>query len=211
MKVISNPRRISLWLLPPEPLRASLSAIQSDIISKHPTLSLPSFVPHVTLVGGIPISQCSLGEDTKNSTDEEHAAQVVLGRLQQAFHLHGGVACSFVKERGVFAARNSQGAVQWNQSCVSILERNESLLNAMRIADKAIVANAEALSLDRYFKPPLREPHYSFVYGNDPALIPKTLECPPSFTSTEMVLMWTSPPTLEGVAEWEEIGRINLI
>lgn len=226
---LSN-KRISLWLLPPEPLIRTLSSIQSDIISNHPKdrqLQLPRFLPHVTLVGGVPISDCCTPEELTCNSQEEYididgeAAQIVLRRLQLAFQSHGGITCGFIKEQGVFAARTTpddgvgEDIVQWNQSCVSIMERNSSLMEAIQVADEALFSTISTTThnndIERYFKPPLFEPHYSFVYGNEPHLIPTSLECPPSFTSLEMVLMWTSPSTLEGVGLWKEIGRINMI
>ena len=40
---------------------------------------------------------------------------------------------------------------------------------------------------------------------------PMLLECPPNFTSTEIIVMWTYPSTLEGVEQWREIGRFSLV
>ena len=239
---LSDSKRISLWLLPPDPLRKTLSFIQSDIISKHgnnpatkdlrittPHL-LPTFEPHVTLIGGVPISDCCSPEEVAASIEprtdvdgiDDDAAQLVLGRLQRAFRSHGGVDCNFVKERGVFAARDAEtGIVRWNQSCTAIVERSASFMRAMEIADEALFLTSRATSshdnrqqlqpIERHFKPPLCEPHYSFVYGNDPELIPDSLECPLLFTSTEMTVLWTYPSSLEGVKHWKTIGRVCMI
>ena len=228
MKILSESKRISLWILPPEPLRTTLSSIQSDIIASHPKdRRLPTFLPHVTLIGGIPISECCSAEEIKSGHQQhddgdidEEAARVVLRRLQLAFQSHGGITCKSIEEKGVFAERTPAGdgasegmVVKWNQSCVSILERNSSLMKAMQVADDALFAttgNNKELPMERHFKLPLFEPHYSFVYGNDAHLIPASLECPPTFTSTEMVVMWTHPSELAAVESWKEIGRVSM-
>lgn len=228
---LSNSKRLSLWLLPPDNLRTTLSSIQSDIISNHhKDCRLPRFMPHVTIVGGVPISDCCSAEEVKkcknsqinNDNFDEDAAHIVLRRLQLAFQSHGEITCDFNNERGVFAVWDEEGVVQWNQSCLSIIERGIPLMRAIQVADEAFFSTLSTktttcdneqrlLPVERHFKPPLFEPHYSFVYGNEAHLIPASLECPPSFTSTEMVLMWTHPSSLEGVEEWKEIGRFSLI
>jgi len=215
-----------------------LSSIQSEIISNHP-YHLPRFEPHVTLIGGVSISDVvskgglSSFQNTNSAQPRDiHdvAGEIVLRRLQRAFRSHGGIACNFVEERGVFAARalstssvddGGEGDVQWNQSCVSIMERSSSFMRAMQVADEALFSTdtlrnnnnetSASLSIERHFKPPLFEPHYSFVYGNDADRIPPSLECPQSFVSTEMVVMWTHPSSLDGVEKWQTIGRVCLI
>jgi len=230
--MLSNAKLISLWLLPPDPHMATLRAIQSEIIANHPERRLPEFQPHVTLIGGVPISQTVTDEelasrrnDSRRDDVHEVAAAVLLRRLRAAFRAHGGVACEFVAERGAFAARHDGagdegGGVPWNQSCVSVVQRNASFVRALRVADEAMFATTRetqrdgerpAPSIERHFKPPLFEPHYSFAYGNDANLIPESLTCPSSFTSHELVLMWTCPASLDAVEKWEPIGRICLI
>lgn len=225
--LLSDPKRISLWLLPPDKLKQTLTSTQLDIISNHPKDQppLPVFEPHVTLIGGVPILDCcspeqiaSIKEEALNSDIEEEAAKIVLNRLRLAFQSHGGVECNFVKERGVFAAREEDGTVKWNQSCVCIMERSKSLIKAMKAADKAMHSTTidtsdsdNVQSIEHYFKPPLCEPHYSFVYGNNPELIPAALECPPSFISTEFLVVWTSPPSLKGVRQWETVGKVSMV
>ena len=218
---ISPTKTISIWLIPPEPLLTELSSIQSQII-KQDGRQLPSFIPHVTLIGGVKISDCCSVEEIQKSnlqTDtnadiDDIAAQVVLQRLQSAFQSYGGVVCHPIKEKGVFAER------QWNQSCICLLERNASLMNAMQTANDALFSSSSTttpsnkdqstkLPIERHFKPPVNDHHYSFAYGN--SMIPPLVECPPTFTCTEMILMWTYPATLDGVKEWTEIGRVNLI
>jgi hypothetical protein len=155
------------------------------------------------------------------------AAKNVLLRLKVAFRSYGDIACDFVKERGVFTARPAgdgtgrEDDVQWSQSCVSVFERNPSLMRAIQLADEVLFAASTSTStascddrisprdIERHFKPPLNEPHYSFMYGNKAPVIPTSLGCPPSFASTDIALVWTDPSTLEGVQDWEEIGRVS--
>ena len=221
---ISPTKTISIWLIPPEPLLTELYSIQSQII-KEEDRQLPTFIPHVTLIGGVKISDCCTAEEIQKSnlqTDidtnadlDDIAAQVVLQRLQCAFQSYGGVVCHPIKEKGVFAER------QWNQSCICLLERNDSIMNAMHTANDVLFSSSSTttvpnnkdqspkLPIERHFKPPVNDHHYSFAYGN--SIIPPSVECPPTFTCTEMILMWTYPATLDGVKEWTEIGRVNLI
>ena len=217
---ISPTKTISIWLIPPEPLLTELSSIQSQIIKEEDSQQLPSFIPHVTLIGGVKISDCCTVEDIQKSnlgdTDadkDDIAAQVVLRRLQNTFKSYGGVVCHPIKEKGVFAER------QWNQSCICLLERNDSIMNAMQVANDALFSSSKTISnskyqstklpIERHFRPPVNDHHYSFAYGN--SIIPPSVECPPTFTCTEMILMWTYPATLDGVEQWREIGRVNLI
>ncbi|KAL3823199.1 hypothetical protein ACHAXA_003478 [Cyclostephanos tholiformis] len=231
MKDAALHRRISLWLLPPEPLITTLSKIQSELISQQPKdRYFPRFLPHVTLIGGVPISDCRCSRDEGMIIDDDVAAQIVLGRLNLAFRSHGYIMCDFVKEGGVFTARPTHGdgtgggedVVQWSQSCVSVLERSPSLMRAIQLADEVLFRASTGTStascddnrpyprdIDRHFKPPLFEPHYSFMYGKDAPVIPASLECPPSFASTDIALVWTDPSTLEGVQDWEVIGRVS--
>jgi len=301
---LANSKRISLWLLPPKPLMATLTTIQLELISKHHPYRqnhqqqhqqqqqqqqlLPTFTPHVTLIGGVSISELltdvelsRLGLNNNDPVDEsdnndgdgddsngdngdgddddelhEAAARIVLERLKRAFRSFGGIECNCIEERDVFAAHNISSSlsdnnnnnnnhtaglavggegceegtiVKWNQSCVCIMERSVSFVRAMHVAEEALfnsTANSSINSnngastsatttppampnIERHFKPPLHEPHYSFVYGN--ACIPSTLECPPDFVSSEMSVMWTHPSSLEGVQRWREIGNFSLI
>ena len=220
---ISPTKTISIWLIPPEPLLTELSSIQSQII-KQDGRQLPTFIPHVTLIGGVKILDCcsveeiqksNLQTDTDTNADiDDIAAQVVLQRLQNTFKSYGGVVCHPIKKKGVFAER------QWNQSCICLLERNASLMNAMQAANDALFSSSSTtapnskdqstkLPIERHFKLPVNDHHYSFACGN--SIIPLSVKCPPPFECKEMMLMWTYPATLSGVKEWTEIGRVNLI
>lgn len=224
MRILSPSKMISVWLIPPEPLRSKLLLVQDEINSCHlPSRRLPSFIPHITLIGGAPISNCvAINEvncrDVADDDLENWAARIVLQRLRSAFRGYGAITCNFVQDRGVITARlpnkdgDVKGPIPWNQSCVSIVENTKDYIEAMRLAAQILFAPGESLSdsIERHFQPPLMEPHYSFAYGSDPSLVPKTLTCPPAFESTEMIMMWTDSAGLEGVEQWSEIGRIDV-
>ncbi|KAL7473487.1 hypothetical protein ACHAXS_014126 [Conticribra weissflogii] len=215
---LSQPKQLSLWLLPPEPDLSRLTAIQEEIISSHPTHhKIPKFTPHVTLIGGVSISDCFYVEEAihreKDCGDiDEKIANSMVQRLQEAFRGFGGINIEFLNERGVFAAFNNEEGretIQWNQSCVCLVRKNEELMDAMAVADKALLQRE--MKVDRHFKPPLSAPHFSYVYGNIPQHIPKSLKCPPSFRSEKMAVVWTYPSTLEGVSNWRVIDNVNLM
>ena len=224
--MLSPSRRLSVWLIPPEPAYSRLAEVQRELIASHPCddRDLPSFPPHVTLIGGVPITDCAGADDVPAdaSGDEAHeaAARAVLRRVEGGLRSarRGGVRCVFERGRGIVAARtlvdvdDAEGAVKWNQSCVAVLKRDPSFVDAMETVDAALYAMADGdrPPAERHFRPPLGEPHYSFVYGNDPSLIPETLGFPDDFVCHEVSLWWTHPPTLEGVSQWREVGTIKL-
>ena len=212
-------RRISLWLLPPEPVMAELSSIQDGIVADGARRGhqLPRFVPHVTLIGGIPISDCCTAEEAEGEMGEggdldETAARIVVWRLRRAFRWRRGVRCAFDPARGVFAAGGGGGA-PWNQCCVAAADLRPAFVDAMAAADAALFPEGAGGAAERHLRGPLREPHLSYAYGLDDdeaGRIPPSLRCPPSFTSTEMAVYWTDPPSLEGVETWREIGRVRM-
>mmetsp|Transcript_4016 Transcript_4016/g.8633 ORF Transcript_4016/g.8633 Transcript_4016/m.8633 type:complete len:218 (-) Transcript_4016:1269-1922(-) len=215
---LSKSKQISLWLLPPEPQLSRLTAIQEEIISSHLAhRNLPKFTPHLTMIGGVPISDCVSVEEASRRDDvcgdiDEKAAHVVVKRLQDAFRGYGGINIEFLTDSGVFAAFNNvegRETIQWNQSCVCLVRKNEEFMDAMAVADKTLFQ--KEMQVDRHFKPPVSAPHFSYVYGNIPQHISKSLNCPPSFRSENMVVVWTFPSTLEGVSKWRVIDHVHLM
>jgi len=221
--MLSPSKRLSVWLMPPEPAKSYLAAVQRDLIERHHPNNLPSFPPHVTLIGGVPITECVHMDEilANESEDEAHeeAARLVLKRVEGSLLAAQGITCEFDRDKGIVSGRSfvgiddTEGKVKWNQSCVAILKRHRSLENAMKVVDEALYSSTggdRPRSVERHFKPPLGEPHFSFVYGNDPSLIPETLQCPDDFVCKEVSLWWTHPPTLDGVPQWKEVGTIKL-
>ena len=111
---VSAQRRVSLWLLPPEPLRCELQT-QINRISARSDGLCPPFLPHITILGGVPCSD-------KTEADE------ILSRLRSCLdigYFDGGVPCCFGHNE-VISFRTQNGAVKWNQSCACEYEYSKS-------------------------------------------------------------------------------------
>lgn len=131
------------------------------------------------------------------------------------------------------AALVDSSCVKWNQSAVVIMNRSSAFAKAVELTYRAVCKTDQSLgggtvplpseedisSFDwtTTLKPPLKQPHYSIAYGNHPELIFESnadggyvAEVPPDFVSTEAMLMWTWPASLEGVPTWREVGRVRL-
>lgn len=245
----SSPFKISLWLLPPEDIRTHLQSNIDDIAA---LTGGPSFVPHATILGGVPCL-CS----TEN--EAEQWAEKLLTTLRTQLPAVGGIPCQFglnegcrphcVLEDGKILNGNnddnnaadgvsSSCNVKWNQSAVSIMNRSPQFAKAVQLTYRAVCKTDESLGggtvplpseeeINTFdwtttLKPPLCQPHYSIAYGNHPDLIfakrnnnnnvgeGYLAEVPPDFVSTEAMLIWTWPASLEGVPTWREVGRIPL-
>ena len=246
----ASPFKISLWLLPPEDVRTHL---QSNIDEIAALTGGPSFVPHATILGGIPCL-CSTEEEA------EQWAHKLLTTLRTQLPAVGGIPYQFgldqgcrpqcvfedgkilngndVDENNAADGDSSSCDVKWNQSAVSIMNRSVQFAKAVQLTYRAVCKTDESLgggtvplpsdeeisSFDwtTTLKPPLCQPHYSIAYGNHPDLIfvkrninanaggGYLAEVPPDFVSTEAMLIWTWPASLEGVPTWREVGRIRL-
>ena len=216
--------KISLWLLPPEPIRLSLQGNIDAIASR---ASLPTFVPHVTILGGI---VCPA--DTKTSSDQW--ADDLLAELRLTLTCVEGIPCRF-RHEGPIAAKEEGGSIKWNQSCISVMERNDRFRRAIELTHDAVckvndrmegsldsdgVNDGDAFDWRTALKPPICEPHYSHAYGSDAGLLhvkigndddsPLLVQTPPDFVSQEAMLIWTYPPSVDGVSNWKEVGRCKL-
>jgi hypothetical protein len=217
MTSISN-RKFSLWLMPQEQQMTKLKVEQARILSQNP--ALPSFEPHITLIGGVEIStccdvqeiQCQSNDSGGNNIDEE-AAKNVLAKLQSAFDGFGSIECEFDEDQGVKAMIHADGTVKWNQASLAIVKQTKQYTKAMDTADKALFGSSST-KFERHYREPVLQPHYSFIYTDDATLalkLEKTLKCPSTFTSTTIAMWWTDPPTLEAVADkWKFVGNIYL-
>jgi hypothetical protein len=213
--MISN-RKFSLWLIPQEPIMTKLKAEQARLLSENP--ALPSFEPHITLIGGIELCSCCDVQEIKCRNDpgvniDEEAAKVVLERLQSAFNGFGSITCEFDQDQGVKAMIQKDGTVKWNQASLAIVKQTKQYTKAIDTADKALFGS-NSTKFERHYREPALKPHYSFVYTDDAAFalnLETTLKCPSSFTSTIIAMWWTDPPTLEAVADkWKFVGNIYL-
>ena len=134
--------KISLWLIPPEE-GGVRSHLQSSIDAIAAMTGGPSFMPHVTIMGGIPCL-CSSEEEATRWAGE------LLQELSQVLPAIGGIPCQFGKEKGfrphcVFedgrilngnnndddAALFDLSCVKWNQSAVAIMNRNSAFAKAL--------------------------------------------------------------------------------
>lgn len=250
-----SPFKISLWLLPPEDI---LTHLQSNIDEIAALTSGPSFVPHATILGGVPCL-CS----TEN--EAEQWAEKLLTTLRSQLPTVGGIPCQFGLNKGcrphcvfedgkILNGNNDENNaadvvssscnVKWNQSAVSIMNRSPQFAKAVQLTYRAVCKTDKSLGggtvplpseeeihafdWTTTLKPPLCQPHYSIAYGNHPDLIfakrnanaidnanadaegGYLAEVPPDFISTEAMLIWTWPASLEGVPTWREVGRIRL-
>lgn len=229
--------KLSLWLLPPEPLFTRLQD-QINAINVESKGHCPTFLPHVTVLGGM---DCNLN-DHDNDVDDaiSHNANNLLQRFRNDLEGFGAVPCHFIplsqvkdntvrKRNGnvitVYSHSDDDDGeggqkIQWNQCSVMIMKRCMKFLDLIhlsyRIFEPFLVTPTREEEED-YFKPPLCEPHYSFTYGTDQEILNDLChnhikaDVLKDFDSTEAVLMITDPPTLEGArSQWREIGRINL-
>merc|ERR1740139_954910 len=220
--------KVSVWLLPPEPL---FTQLQSQIASISCTYGrpekcnssrycFPTFIPHVTLVcvffriaphGFNPryaySNFCSPHNHTPPSRpsqrggvniEDPESIPAISERLRSALKNSGPIPCRF--RRQVSSPRDDNGDVVWNQSCVAPLYPISAEF------EDAVRFTMEAFSLPErniLYSPPLGEPHYSFAYGNQPEIC-KDLLPPPDFNAHEAVLYQTHPASLEGVPRWHE-------
>jgi len=185
-KVENNQHKVSLWLLP-EPIARKL--FREQIFSVAEQFQLPAFTAHVTLVGGHNVA-----------CDEDSV--ILLDKMRVAFHEFGPVSCIFKNPYEILTMYRGD-EVQWNQSCIQILERTPSLLNAVKLTNQVMETSS-----DQWFKPVSLEPHFSWAYSDrevDSDLLSSFLP-PPNFSCETDVLMKTSPSSLKGVLQWEPLG-----
>ena len=182
---------LSLWLLPPLPQRKYLSKEIAKIAMRHNQQgSSAPFMPHITIVGSI---RC-----------EAHREATELGKqLEKGLQGSGVVPCRFERKPCV-AMYNKEGKLVWSQSCIAIMERSEEYMNLLALSRKLL----ELPPGEWMFPGPSCEPHFSKFYGAHQ--IPTDIEAPPDFVADEVALYMTTPGTLDGVAKWREVTRINL-
>ena len=153
----SSPFKISLWLLPPEDIRTHL---QSNIDEIAALTGGPSFVPHATILGGIPCL-CSTEEEA------EQWAEKLLTILRSQLPAVGGIPCQFGLDQGcrphcVFEdgeilngndsdendaadVVSSSCGVKWNQSAVAVMNRSPQFAEAVELTYRAVCKTDESL------------------------------------------------------------------
>ena len=204
----SHPLYLSLWLLPPMPVRQHLAKDIAKLAMRFSSQgSSAPFMPHVTIVGSIACE--TLGE-----------AQQLGIELQQRLQGSGSVPCRFDDSKPCLAMyRNDETdggdrctsddkrLLVWSQSCISVMERSPefmSLLNLSRLVLKLPPG-------EWMFPGPICEPHFSMFYGDRQIPPHFSIPAPPNFVATEASLYMTTPGTRQGVAKWREITRISLL
>jgi hypothetical protein len=204
----SNCLFLSLWLLPPEPLRTTLSKHIAKLAMRynHHGSSAP-FMPHVTIVGSI---RCETHRD---------ATQLGLA-LQKGMKGSGPVPCRFQnnepnatnndhnshKPKSCVAMYNNEHQLVWSQSCIALMERSEEYMNLIELS-RALLKLPKG---EWMFPGPACEPHMSTFYGKC-EIKDHQVPYPPDFVATEAALYMTTPGTLQGVAKWREVARIPLL
>lgn len=220
-----------LWIVPPQP---HLNEIHSKIEHLAKLNDSPSFMPHVTLKGGIELQ-------LMDEKDYDSCAAALLKDLKNefgSFSVNGndgcsGIPCKFVRSKGFVSGYDKKGEIVWSQACVGIIERNEKLLEARDRAErclshsKYVISSTTSIEKNRGdFAPPLGEPHLSFIYkasavqlmnmnnvdddDNEKNEVKRTsdLELPQDFIANEIVLVKTQHLTVEGVPSWKTIGSL---
>jgi hypothetical protein len=209
---------LSLWLIPPEPVHKSLVKDITKMSLRYNGLqSSAPFTPHVTVLGSIPCGE-SLNDARK------------IGKtLQKALQGSGPVPCRFRQEpcRAMYredtitttttttTMTNSNPpqtqplqkttTLVWSQACIAIMDRS---VEYMALLDRARHA-LEMPPGEWMFPAPACEPHLSKFYGH--VEIPHEIPTSPDFVAVEVALWSTNPGTVEGVQEWKEVTRINLL
>jgi len=195
----------SLWLLPPASLRPQLSQQIAKLSLRYTHLgSSAPFVPHVTIVGSIP---CDTLRDA-----------VQLGqRLRKGLRHSGPVPCRFNASNQPCKAMyndddnnndNDEPTVVWSQACIAIMERSDEYMKLLE-SSRQLLGVAAGGCGEWMFPAPAREPHYSQYYG--PRALPRAVAAPPDFVAREASLVCTTPGTVQGVAQWREVARIDLV
>jgi len=191
-----NANYCSLWLLPPpEHMKALSKEIAKLSLRYNQQQSSAPFTPHVTVIGSIPCGPTV--SDAKR-----------LGKILQAALSHSGaVPCRFSQHQPC-QAMTKDGSVVWSQACISVMERSPEFLQLLERARGAL----KMPTLGEWvFPAPAGEPHYSKFYGR--AAIPNNdvIAAPPDFVAQEASLWMTTPGTVEGVGNWKEVARIQLV
>ena len=199
-----DPLKISIWIVPDAHTYDILNKQIHDITSK---LGLPSFIPHVTLLGGI---QCANTSEIKSIVKLLKSMLKSFGDVQVEFS--GPVTC---------ARDKNTNEIKWNQSCLVAVKRTPQLMRLSHMVREVIrnrkketfkfndTNNLEIKGLT--FPDPFGEPHYSFAYGNQESICSNISLASSGFMSREVVVWITNPSSVEGVKSWRHFASISLV
>ncbi len=110
--------------------------------------------------------------------------------------------------------KNKNDIVQWNQSCIQILERTESFMNAVKLANEVMKPSySNHHHSVSWFKPVSCEPHFSWAYTDHEIDTSSFIRhSSMNFSCETIILMKTSPSSFQGISQWKPIGSpISLI
>lgn len=208
--------KYSIWIVPPQP---TFNEISKQIKYLAQLNDSPPFMPHITLVGGIEIR-----DDCRDGGKGEGSASSALSLLKelelQISHLKSGIPCNFIRSKGFVSSYINETDIVWSQACVGIIQRDVILMEAFECAKKCLHKskhsvsnegedhNSNPVTID--FKPPLGEPHLSFVYTDSAVKGLENLELPNDFIANTIALVQTHPSTVEGVCKWLCVGSFSL-
>ena len=183
-------KQVTLWLVPPNSVAEKLQTNIVDLCKQTDGASAP-FVPHVTIIGGIP---CESDDTLKNLTE----------KLQKGLQGTGSVPCRFRQD--VETMYHDDDSLVWNQACVSVVKQTKEFMAFHKHCRNILNLNDEEWE----FPPPLREPHLSHFYGTTVPPASENVLVAPDFDAVEAAL-WETSGGYEGVKNWRELARIKLI
>ena len=182
---------LCLWLLPSRGSEPSIAQQIATLARQH---SAPTFAPHITLIGDVAADRTS--------------------ELSQL----AGTGAVTVQFAAIDSGNSDDGQTPWNQACVAVCDESAALLRLKRHADRAFSLSAGAsLGVEAVaeapvqWAPPLRRPHMSLVYADNLSADQLSEVEPPTAIECDTVAIWDcTPATLDGVARWREVSRVQL-
>jgi hypothetical protein len=187
---------LSLWLLPPQPLRTTLTnEIAKLALSNMKQGSSAPFIPHVTVIGSI---KCDTQRQVKELVKDMKQGLAGMGSVPCRFHRHKVCEAMHTED-------DEESKLVWSQACIARMEPCPEYMAVLQCArDVLHLPKGEWM-----FPPPARAPHYSKYYGNT-ALSTPLPPPPPNFDAMEAALFLTTPGTVAGVSQWRPVARFPL-
>jgi hypothetical protein len=197
--------KISIWLVPAPQDKVAKGL--EDVIAKfaqRPKSSV-AFPPHVTILGGIPVTQDFLDNS-------------IIPNLYKNLQGYKSVACNFETEPHFFP--------KWSQAAVMLMDNSTEFTDLVQETRDSLIEslNDEARKgnhLDHCpdfasFPPAPGFPHLSLYYGEESVPsreeIMNTLPSFPfSFQGTRVAIWRTDPSSTAGVSQWRQLDAIDLV
>jgi len=189
-------RVLSLWLVPPEPVRTQLRSMMQAIVASEGT---PMFEPHVTIIGNV-----------GGMSDV-----AILRKLKQ---LQGTGKISVHFDTPVVSGRNLGEPAPWNQAVVAVVQESDALRILQEKAKSVFFGGTPTVA----WAPPIAKPHLSLAYvestlaDDRSAKVCAAMKTPADFEAAELVVAQVSvhgeadvwPACLRN--EWVEVARVKL-